>query len=409
MTIEHTTQPPADPAQSESAGSASNQDRHQDRSQREAELVAAPFAVVHVDSSGIHPSTARMVALTIVLLSPTGDVVETFYQVFDSESDIGPQHLHGLTPADIADQPSFGKTLRQVNGLLDGRTLIMHNMPRTWGFVYAESKLALRNAQKRARNRTRNRRGRRRVGRVARPALLVDTLASARRAGLPLTDSRVRAVATELGVSELSAVASVERAQRPAQEVSVETAQLIGKIFFRLREHAAEYQPNNLKADRFGLQRSITRVEAMDTPSAFENPGVYEPGTRLVQGMEFVVSPDIEMDPDSVIAAGVAKGLSYGEKVTRQSSVVVCNMTSILRGKAMHADRKHIPLIDDATFLELLADVAPGVSVTKQAAPTRTASPVTVQKPKPRGRRRSSRSNKPNRAGQTNRAPQQEA
>ncbi|MDU0478556.1 hypothetical protein QVA66_04805 [Staphylococcus chromogenes] len=370
------------------------------RAQREA----APYAVVHVDASGIHPSTSRMVALTILTLTPLGDVHDTFYQVFDTETDIGPKHLHGLTPEDIEGKPSFSRSMRQVNGLLDGRTLIMHNMPRTWGFVYAESKLAVRNAQKKQRNRNRNRRGRRRTGRVARPTLLVDTLATARRIGLPLGDPRVRALARELGIEASAPQASEQRAQLPAEQVSVETAQLIGKIYFATKDDAATYDPHTLKGDRFGLQRSITRVEATDAICPFENPGTYQDGGKLIQGMEFVVSPDIEMDPDTVIAAGVDKGLSYAEKVTRQSSLVVCNETSILRGKAMHADRKQIPLIDDTTFMQLLDDVAPALATTRPTTQHKVSSRGQAktggksQKAKPRGRRRATRPTEPRQA-----------
>lgn len=369
---------------------------------REAAIAAAPYAVVHVDSSGIHPSTSRIIALTVLTLTPEGEVKDTFYQVFDSESDIGPRHLHGLMPEDIAGKPSFERTLRQVNSLLDGRTLVLHNMPRAWGFIYTESKLALRNAQKRNRGRSRNRRGRRRIGRVARPVALVDTLATARRLGLPLDDTRVRAVARELQIEAPDPKASVERALMSAEQVGLETAQLIAKIFWRTREDAATYDPATLKADRFGLQRSITRVDATDQVCAFDNPGTYEPGKPLQQGMEFVVSPDIQMNPDGLIAAGVEKGLSYAEKVTRQSSLVVCNETAVLRGKAMHADRKSIPLVEDAVFLELLENVAPAepadrsatqrVSTNRQGnRPANKNNRGRSDKPKSRGRRRSSR------------------
>ena len=83
--------------------------------------------------------------------------------------------------------------------------------------------------------------------------------------------------------------------------------------------------------------------------------------------MEFVVSPDVRSDPDEIIGKAVSAGLVYSEKLNRRSSLVVCNTNHELRGKAMHADRKNIPLVDDALFLDALENVAAG---TKSAAPT---------------------------------------
>ncbi|QTH60036.1 DNA polymerase III subunit epsilon [Corynebacterium hindlerae] len=339
------------PAQTPQEREAARRER---REARERAIAAAPFAVVHAETTGIHPSTARMVSLTILTLSPEGEVVDDFFAIFNPGTDTGPRHLHGISDEEFVQARTFERSVRQVNALLDGRTLIMHNMPRTWGFVLGESKSALRTLQRRSRNRNRGRRGRRRVGRPPRPVALIDTLATARRMGLPLEDTRVRAVARELGIAAPSPVASRERALLPAETVSRETASLVRAIYLAQDPNVlATYDPTSLKADRFGLQRSIVRVDAMDATVEAENPGVFVPGNSLQPGMEFVVSPDVELDPDLIISSGVDVGLKYSEKVSRQTSVLVCNRTSELRGKAMHADRKGIPLVSDEEFLEL--------------------------------------------------------
>ena len=76
--------------------------------------------------------------------------------------------------------------------------------------------------------------------------------------------------------------------------------------------------------------------------------------------MEVVVSPDVGTDPDVLISAAMRAGLVYSEKLNRTSSLVVCNANHPLRGKAMHGERKNIPLYTDEEFLESLDDVAPG-------------------------------------------------
>ena len=70
--------------------------------------------------------------------------------------------------------------------------------------------------------------------------------------------------------------------------------------------------------------------------------------------MEIVVAPEITEDPDTIIAALTREELNYSEKLTRETSLVVCNITTDLVGKPMHAHRKDIPLMSDTAFLAAL-------------------------------------------------------
>ena len=143
--------------------------------------------------------------------------------------------------------------------------------------------------------------------------------------------------------------------------------------------------PEDLAADQFGLRRSGLRIDAANSPRPFVNPGVWKSGEPLVEGMEFVVSPDVAIDPDELIGQGVAAGLAYSEKLNRRSSLVVCNENYELRGKAMHADRKSIPLVRDEDFLALLANVQPGEKEAKPTKPGAGARPRTSGLAGPRG------------------------
>ena len=91
------------------------------------------------------------------------------------------------------------------------------------------------------------------------------------------------------------------------------------------------------------------------------------------------------IDPDVLIGQGVAAGLAYSEKLNRRSSLVVCNENYALRGKAMHADRKNIPLIRDEDFLALLDNVQPGEKEDVPAKPGADARPRTSGLAGPRG------------------------
>ena len=326
---------------------------------RQKAITDAPYVSVTIQSSGIHPSTSRMITFTAITLTADNKPVETFHAVLNPGSDPGPFHLHGVTDEEFRSARRFSQILKAVDRLIDGRTLILHNAPRAWGFIVSKAKRAMNDAARANRSTSRNsRRGgrgrrRQRVGHIPRPVLIVDTLASARRQGVVLDDVRIRGVAHALGLEAPLAVATTERAGVPHEQLCRESTQLVADLYFALRDRGelATQTPDNLRADRFGLQRSHIRVQAQEEKPTLINPGVYQPGTSLVAGMEVVVAQEIEMDPDIIIHAAVDAGLSYSEKLTRQTSVVVCNQTRDIDGKAMHAVRKGIPLLADTAFL----------------------------------------------------------
>lgn len=356
---------PRAPKASQAGGAAARQQPSRDqkalqkaeaKAEREAAqqraIEAAPYVVATVQASGIHPATSRLMALDMVTYSPDFEPVEEYHQVFAPGTDPGPTHLHGLEPDDLAAGVPFPKCLRAINRLLDGRTLIVHNAPVAWGFLVNEARIAMRESTKhRGRHHRRGGR-RRRAGRIPKPKTVVDTLASARRQDIDFTDTRLRAVAKSAGLPAPEAKASADRARRTEASVSRESTELTASLFLHLRRGPlASLSPRDQRADRFGLQRSNVRVDAAEEQLEAENPGPFQ--GALKPGMELVVSPEITADPDVVIAAGQRAGLRYSEKLSRETSLVVCNKSSDLRGKAMHAHRKGIPLISDAEFLAL--------------------------------------------------------
>lgn len=324
--------------------------------------------VVTVQTTGIHPSTGRVVALDAVAFTEDFTPQEKFHQVINpgERVDPGPVHQHGLTHEQVRRGKKFGMVLRQLDRMLEGRTLIVHNAPLVWGFVVSESKRAM-NAAARA-NRSRGCRGgrggrnrrRRRIGHVPRPDAIVDTLASAFRAGTALPDTRPGAVARTLGMNAPRAGATTARAKRSERDTSREATMIVARLAERLKETSgwpATYQPADLRADRFGLQRSQVRVDAAEAPRPLDNPGVFRPDEGLQPGMEFVVTNEVTADPDELIARGMQAGLCYTEKLSRQTSIAVGNQTDRLRGKAMHAKRKNIPIVTDSEFFALVDEL----------------------------------------------------
>lgn len=384
----------------------------------------APFAAVSISTSGIHPKTSRLVALSVVFFGsgagtpasaeelPTiniGDEVGALTRHLNPGEDAGPWHLHGYQVTELSQALGFNSSAQLIHRALDGRTLIMHESDYVWGFLTHEFKLSQRSANRGRRNRGRGRAGRRLP--TPAPVSIIDTLATARRQAADATDPRLRAIVASYGLApnsaptdpapdpaptteahtranvpanasrsavqasaaalpEVGAVASISNKDIDPDTLLEANARLTAALALA-QQRSGELtvlDPEDLAADQFGLRRSGLRIDAANSPRPYVNPGAWKRGEPLVEGMEFVVSPDVEIDPDVLIGQGVAAGLAYSEKLNRRSSLVVCNENYELRGKAMHADRKGIPLIRDEDFLALLDSVQPGE---KEAVPTK--------------------------------------
>lgn len=408
----------------------------------------APFVEITVATSGIHPSTSRMVAFAATLHGPDGErvvfsgnrpasanpesdevpddtvqaedapQVSGLVQQINPGEGPGPWHLHGYTEADLGQAPGFATVAPLLFDLIDGRTLICHNTTLTWGFIQFEYRRAQRAANRgsqrgNSRGRRRNQRRPKKIS-VPVPDRIIDTLASARRATVPVEDPRLRSIAGHYvddkglvlpsdALPALGPVSNLDRADVVADDLLLADNRILFPLYALQRDRAEQAgavdnapdglsvaDPSDLTADRFGLQRSAVRVDATTTPRPFGNPGTPR-DSALVQGMEIVVSPDVAVDPDVLIGTATRAGLVYSEKLNRTSSLVVCNRSHELRGKAMHGDRKNIPLFTDEEFLAALEDVGPGS--TESAVPEKR--PATPRIPAPqRGKSRNQRRNR---------------
>lgn len=394
----------------------------------------APMVAVVLRTTNIHPSTGRMLAFNAAFFDADGLPVSNWQRVFNTDADPGPLHLFGLTPDVFRAAPRFNSTLRQIDRVIDGRVLIVHDTATTWGFIAQEARRTVRSAS--AKNRRQRRR--RHNGHVPRPVTIIDTQATARLQGLPITETRLRGIAaaynlvdetlpatTVLDMSSSSdsyttlpgvgASASERRRSIDPLQLLQADAALVGELAmeqldradidpinaaaFALQESrdrrrnnhgddedcggdrrsaddapaplvwadddawntVDKRDPHDLRADRVGLQRSAIRIDAALAPVITPNPGVWAPGQTVKRGMVFTVAPEVDMNPDDLIEAGVRAGLAYSEKLTRETSLVVFNGTghglehdgAPHEGRALHAHRKGIPLVRDTEFMRL--------------------------------------------------------
>ena len=102
-----------------------------------------PYVALFTQATGIHPSTGRLLTIDAVTFDAAGRVGEEFHAVVNPGTDPGPAHTHGLTPHDFAQAPRFSRYLRTLDKLIDGRVLVTHDSPVTWGFVVSEARRAM--------------------------------------------------------------------------------------------------------------------------------------------------------------------------------------------------------------------------------------------------------------------------
>ncbi|WP_347359773.1 BRCT domain-containing protein, partial [Streptomyces sp. 150FB] len=122
----------------------------------------------------------------------------------------------------------------------------------------------------------------------------------------------------------------------------------------------------------------------------YPNPGRYEPGGPLTQGMRVAFSGDTSVDRELLEDRAVEAGLHIAGSVSRLTSLLVTNDPESSTSKTVKAASYGTPVIDEAAFTQLLRDVAPapgpGAEASRTApaaAPVRTTVPAPAPLPDP--------------------------
>ncbi len=105
---------------------------------RDAVRAAVGFAVVDVETTGSSSRRHRIVELAVVQLDRRLRVVGEFATLIDPEGPVGPTHIHGIEPGDLAPAPPFWQVAERLTALLRGRVLVGHNVGCDRAFLAAE-------------------------------------------------------------------------------------------------------------------------------------------------------------------------------------------------------------------------------------------------------------------------------
>ena len=86
------------------------------------------FAVVDVETTGLYNSD-RIVEVAVVTITGDGRVVDEWDTLINPQRDVGPTHIHRITPSMVSAAPTFEEIAVALARRLDGAVLVAHNLP----------------------------------------------------------------------------------------------------------------------------------------------------------------------------------------------------------------------------------------------------------------------------------------
>lgn len=96
------------------------------------------FAVVDLETTGLYPSTDRVVEMAVIHLNLEAEITAEFCTLINPRRDVGPTRIHRLTAADVTTAPTFAAAAATLWQLLSGRILVAHNASFDARFLDAE-------------------------------------------------------------------------------------------------------------------------------------------------------------------------------------------------------------------------------------------------------------------------------
>lgn len=87
----------------------------------------AGFAVVDVETTGVRKSD-RVIEIGVVTLNHHFRVVDEYETLIDPGRDIGPTHIHGITPSMVSMAPSFAEAAMAIAKRIEHKVVVAHNL-----------------------------------------------------------------------------------------------------------------------------------------------------------------------------------------------------------------------------------------------------------------------------------------
>ncbi|MFJ2761981.1 TerD family protein [Streptomyces prasinus] len=290
---------------------------------------AYDWALIDVETSGLVARRDRVLSVAVITIGPDGEQTGEFSTLLDPGCDPGPVEVHGLTAERLRGAPTFDQVAGRIGAMLQDRVLVAHNAQFDYDFLaheFARARMWLPVSQR------------------------LCTLALNRQVDPPTDDMKLGTLAAHYGVP-----------QQRAHDAWDDTRVLAGILRASLREAARLELPLPLVTCPPRAESRFT-PKPPKTPCAYRNPGRMAPGGPLRQGMKVAITGETAHARAELVGRAVSAGLNLMSSVSRHTSVLVTNEPASGSAKARRALAEGVPVIDEPTFLRLLADVRPGTA-----------------------------------------------
>lgn len=95
--------------------------------------------MIDLETTGFSPRQHdRIAEVAVVLTDAAGRVQDEWCTLVNPERDLGPQHVHGISAADVGLAPTFTVVAPHLARLLEGRVIVAHNASFDTRFLRAE-------------------------------------------------------------------------------------------------------------------------------------------------------------------------------------------------------------------------------------------------------------------------------
>ncbi|MGX4692994.1 DEDDh family exonuclease [Streptomyces sp. JNUCC 63] len=302
------------------------------------------YAVVDVETTGLARDD-RIVSAAVYRLDARGEVEDHWYTLVNPERDPGPVWIHGLTSEALQGAPLFTDIAEEFGARLADRVLVAHNAVFDWQMIAREYARAEREAPVRQR---------------------LCTIALAKELGLPLPNHKLESLAAHFGVVQRRAHHALDDARvlaeafRPSLRAAAAGGVRLPLLECRpLTEWSDRPVPRQSSGGYGGYRQGSWRPSRKRPACPYPNPGRYEAGERLKQGMRVAFSGDTSTERELLEDRAVEAGLHVSTSLSRLTSLLVTNDPDSGTSKVVKARQYGTPVVDEAAFGQLLGDVEP--------------------------------------------------
>ncbi|MFF7839408.1 DEDDh family exonuclease [Streptomyces ossamyceticus] len=305
------------------------------------------YAVVDVETTGLSRDD-RIISAAVYRLDARGEVEDHWYTLVNPERDPGPVWIHGLTSDVLEGAPLFREIAEELSSRLADRVLVAHNAVFDWSMLAREYARAETEAPVRQR---------------------LCTIALSKELELPLPNHKLESLAAHFGVVQQRAHHALDDARvlaeafRPSLHAAASRGVRLPLLECRpLTEWSASPTIGRQASGGYssgGYRAGSWRPSRKRPPCPYPNPGRYEDGKPLKQGMRVAFSGDTSVERELLEDRAVEAGLHVATSLSRVTSLLVTNDPDSGTSKTVKARQYGTPVIDEAAFGQLLRDVEP--------------------------------------------------